>query len=138
MVERDPHVQRCPAHHDRAVASGRRAALRQELVSGGYTHVCEFHYLHHKPDGTPYANPLTLSWALADAATEAGIGVTLLPVLYERASFAQSELRDNQRRFATDADAVLAMHERHCAPAADLGCALALPSIRCVPAAPIR
>ena len=45
-----------------------------------------------------------LSWALADAAADAGIGLTLLPVLYERAGFAQPALREDQRRFATDAD----------------------------------
>ena len=35
-----------------------------------------------------YADPLAMSWALADAAADAGIGLTLLPVLYERAGFA--------------------------------------------------
>jgi formimidoylglutamate deiminase len=49
---------------------------------------------------------------LADAAAEAGIGLTLLPVLYERAGFAQPALRDDQRRFRTDADAVHALARR--------------------------
>ncbi len=90
----------------RAVA----AQLYLELLHGGYTQVCEFHYLQHQPDGRPYDDRLTLGWALADAAADAGIGLTLLPVLYERAGFALPELRDDQRRFATDADAVLALH----------------------------
>lgn len=89
----------------RAVA----AQLYRELLRGGYTQVCEFHYLQHQPDGRPYADPLALSWALADAAADAGIGLTLLPVLYERAGFAQPALRDDQRRFRTDADAVHAL-----------------------------
>ncbi len=89
----------------RAVA----AMLYAELLRGGYTQVCEFHYLQHAPDGRAYADPLALSWALADAATEVGIGLTLLPVLYQRAGFAQPHLRDDQRRFATDADAVRAL-----------------------------
>lgn len=89
----------------RAVA----AHLYGELLRGGYTQVCEFHYLQHAPDGRPYADPLTLSWALADAAADIGIGLTMLPVLYQRAGFAQPALREDQRRFATDADAVLAM-----------------------------
>jgi formimidoylglutamate deiminase len=84
----------------RAVA----AHLYVELLRGGYTQVCEFHYLQHYPDGRPYADPLELSWALADAAQEAGIGLTLLPVLYERAGFAQPALREDQRRFAMSAD----------------------------------
>ncbi|RVT53734.1 formimidoylglutamate deiminase [Rubrivivax albus] len=92
----------------RAVA----ALLYRELLRGGYTQVCEFHYLQHQPDGQPYADPATLGWALADAAAEAGIGLTLLPVLYERAGFAQPALRDDQRRFRTDADAVHALARR--------------------------
>ncbi|MBL8378742.1 MAG: formimidoylglutamate deiminase [Burkholderiales bacterium] len=89
----------------RAVA----AMLYSELLRGGYTQVCEFHYLQHAPDGRPYDDPLCLSWALADAAADAGIGLTMLPVLYQRAGFAQSALRQDQRRFATDADLVRAM-----------------------------
>jgi formimidoylglutamate deiminase len=89
----------------RAVA----AQLYRELLRGGFTQVCEFHYLQHRPDGAPYADPLELSWALADAAADAGIGLTLLPVLYERAGFAQPALRTDQRRFRTDADTVRAL-----------------------------
>jgi formimidoylglutamate deiminase len=89
----------------RAVA----AQLYVELLHGGYTEVCEFHYLHRAPDGSAYADPLTLAWALADAAAETGIGLTLLPVLYERAGFAAEGLRPEQRRFAAGADDVLAM-----------------------------
>jgi len=80
----------------RAVA----AQLYVELLAGGYTQVCEFHYLQHDRDGRAYGDPLALSWALADAAADAGIGLTVLPVLYERAGFAQPALRDDQRRFA--------------------------------------
>jgi formimidoylglutamate deiminase len=82
------------------------AQLCVELLRGGYTQLCEFHYLQHDPDGRPYADPLTLAWALADAAAEAGIGLTLLPVLYERAGFAQPTLREEQRRFTLDARGV--------------------------------
>jgi formimidoylglutamate deiminase len=79
------------------------AQLYVELLRGGYTQVCEFHYLQHAPGGSPYADPHTLSWALADAAADAGMGLTLLPVLYERAGFTQPALRDDQRRFRTTA-----------------------------------
>ena len=92
----------------RAVA----AQLYVELLRGGYTQVCEFHYLQHRPDGTPYDDPMTLSWALADAAEDAGAGLTLLPVLYERAGFAQAALRDDQRRFASTPVSVLEMCRR--------------------------
>ncbi len=83
--------------------------LYRELLAGGYTQVCEFHYLQHAPDGSRYADPAAMSHALADAAAEAGIGLTLLPVLYERAGFAQPALRDDQRRFATTVADVLAL-----------------------------
>jgi len=85
----------------RAVA----AHLYVELLAGGYTEVCEFHYLQHRPDGTPYPDdPLALAWALADAAGDAGIGLTILPVAYERGGFDGSALGAAQRRFALDAD----------------------------------
>jgi formimidoylglutamate deiminase len=81
------------------------AQLDLELLKGGYTHVCEFHYLQHAADGTAYADdPLALAWALADGAADAGIGLTLLPVLYERAGFDGAPLAPRQRRFALDAD----------------------------------
>jgi formimidoylglutamate deiminase len=86
----------------RAVAS----QLYVELLRGGYTQVCEFNYLQHDLDGRPYADPMTLPGALADAAADAGLGLTLMPVLYERAGFTQPQLRPDQRRFATSAASV--------------------------------
>ena len=83
------------------------AMLYAELLAGGYTEVCEFHYLHHHADGQPFADPHAMAWALADAADEAGIGLVLIPALYERAGFAAPALRDDQRRFRTDAAWVL-------------------------------
>lgn len=91
----------------RAVAS----QLYAELLQGGYTQVCEFHYLQHQPDGQPYPDRLTMCRALMQAATDTGIGLTLLPVLYERAGFQQPALRHDQRRFATTVADVLALHQ---------------------------
>jgi formimidoylglutamate deiminase len=104
------------------------AQLYLELLRGGYTQVCEFHYLQHGRDGRPYPDAGTLAWALADGATAAGIGITLLPVLYERAGFAQPALRDDQRRFATDADAVLALQRD--AQGFGVPCGVAIHSLR--------
>jgi len=87
------------------------AHLYVELLSGGYTQVCEFHYLQHDSDGRAYPDPLALSWALADAAQDAGIGLTLMPVLYERAGFAQPQLRDDQRRFRLSAEGAWAAQQ---------------------------
>ncbi|HET7524640.1 MAG TPA: formimidoylglutamate deiminase, partial [Burkholderiaceae bacterium] len=85
--------------------------LYGELLRGGYTQVCEFHYLHHASDGSRYDDPLTMSRALVQAAQASGIGLTLLPVLYERAGFTSTGLRTDQRRFATTLDEVLALRE---------------------------
>ena len=86
--------------------------LYAELLAGGYTHTCEFHYLHHQEDGRPYADEAAMSLALAQAAQATGMGLTILPVLYQRAGFAEPQLRADQRRFATDAARVLRLRDR--------------------------
>ena len=55
-----------------------------EMLSAGYTSVTEFHYVHHRPDGTSYRNPNALARAVALAAEDAGIRLFLLPVAYAR------------------------------------------------------
>ena len=37
------------------------AQLYVEMLKAGYTAVGEFHYLHHEPDGAPYADPAEMS-----------------------------------------------------------------------------
>ncbi|MEO8459919.1 MAG: formimidoylglutamate deiminase [Dokdonella sp.] len=88
------------------------AQLYVEMLKAGYTHVCEFHYLHHRPDGKPYDDPATMSLALIDAAEEAGIGLTLLPTLYMTGGFDDRALSDRQRRFGHDVDGFLRLVER--------------------------
>jgi formimidoylglutamate deiminase len=92
-------AQRVTPAHLQAIA----AQLYAELLEGGYTQVCEFHYLHHGLDGRPYADPYAMTWALTQAASQAGLGLTVLPTLYERAGFDLPALRADQQRFATDA-----------------------------------
>ena len=98
---------RLSPHHLKAIAS----QLYVEMLQGGYTQVCEFHYLQHDPAGQPYPDPLEMTWALVEAARDVGIGLTMLPVLYERAGFAQQTLRDDQRRFKSSPESVWAMHQ---------------------------
>jgi formimidoylglutamate deiminase len=81
------------------------AQLYVEMLQAGYTHVCEFQYLHHAPDGTPYADPTEMSRALIAAARETGIGLTLLPVLYMRGGFDGRSLSPRQARFGHSVDA---------------------------------
>lgn len=73
--------------------------LYVEMLEAGYTSVCEFHYLHHQPDGRAYADPAAMSQAIIEAAREAGIRLTLLPVLYMRGGFDGRALSDRQARF---------------------------------------
>jgi len=81
--------------------------LYAEMLETGYTTVCEFHYLHHAPDGKPYADPAAMSRALIAAARSAGIRMTLLPVLYMTGGFDGRALGERQRRFGHDVEAYL-------------------------------
>jgi formiminoglutamate deiminase len=76
-----------------------------EMALAGITAVGEFHYLHHRPDGRPYADPNVMGGALVAAAAEAGVRLTLLDTCYLRASFrAGSPVTGAQLRFS-DGDA---------------------------------
>ncbi|UNK49235.1 formimidoylglutamate deiminase [Lysobacter sp. S4-A87] len=111
------------------------AQLYTEMLEAGYTTVCEFHYLHHAPDGRPYADPAAMSRALIAAARETGIRLTLLPVLYMTGGFDGRPLGDRQRRFGHDLDAYLQLIDTLCAEAGpDLHIGCALHSLRAVPA----
>jgi formimidoylglutamate deiminase len=64
--------------------------------------VGEFHYVHHQPDGTPYAEPNAMALAVAEAAVEAGLPLVLLPAAYHRGGWSDgSDLppTSGQRRF---------------------------------------
>jgi formimidoylglutamate deiminase len=112
--------------------------LYVELLRGGFTHVCEFHYLQHRPDGSTYRDPLEMSWALAAASLETGMQLTLLPALYERTGFEHSALAPAQRRFRADADQAWAMRTAiaaHRTPGVRAG--LAIHSLRAASSASI-
>ena len=114
--------------------------LYAEMLEAGYTSVCEFHYLHHKADGTPYANSTDMSMALLAAAQATGIGLTLLPVLYQTAGFGAQPARSEQKRFLLETDAMLALLVRLQVPCETQGAALGLAphSLRAVPHASLR
>jgi len=115
------------------------AQLYVEMLKAGYTHVCEFHYLHNAPDGAPYADHAAMSRAIIEAAREAGIGLTLLLVLYMTGGFDGRPLSDRQRRFGLSVDAYLDLLESLCAlesPGMRVG--IALHSLRAVPEAAMR
>jgi formimidoylglutamate deiminase len=83
-----------------------------EMLRAGYTSVCEFHYLHHDPNGAPYGDAAEMSMRLAAAADRVGIGLTLLPVLYQDSGFGGRSARHDQRRFVARVDTLLAIIQR--------------------------
>jgi formimidoylglutamate deiminase len=77
------------------------ARVYGEMAAAGYGAVGEFHYVHHRPDGTPYDDPNTMAIAVADAAVAAGLRIVLLPAAYHRNGWdgADRPPEPGQRRF---------------------------------------
>ena len=117
---------------DRYLALAR--ATYAEMALAGITCVGEFHYLHHGPDGVPYADPNAMGAALIEAAAQAGIRLTLLDTLYLTATVDGDPLTGPQRRFGDgDLDGWSARHDLLRATShARIGAALH--SVRAVPA----
>ena len=69
-----------------------------EMARNGYTQVAEFHYLHHDKNGKPFDNLSEMGNRLIAAAQTAGIGITLVPIFYQKGGFGQPP-NDRQRRF---------------------------------------
>jgi formimidoylglutamate deiminase len=75
-----------------------------EMLEAGFCRVGEFHYLHHAPDGSAYANLAEMVERIASASSNSGIGLTLLPVFYAHSSFGGAAPNTGQRRFINDLD----------------------------------
>ena len=107
-----------------------------ELAMSGVTLVGEFHYVHHQPDGTPYANRTELADAVIRAATDVGIRICLIRTAYMRGGFKQV-MTPAQRRFSDPSvDLILQDVETLQSRYADnplVSVALAAHSIRAVP-----
>jgi len=73
-----------------------------EMLESGFVRVGEFHYLHHDTDGRPYGDIAVMARAIAAAAGETGIGLTLLPVFYAHSGFGGAAPTHGQRRFLND------------------------------------
>jgi formimidoylglutamate deiminase len=111
----------------------------REMAAAGYGAVGEFHYVHHQPDGAPYANPNEMAIAVAEAARAAGLPIVLLPAAYHRDGWdgADRPPRAGQRRFCDpDVETFLERVEELRAwargvPGVDVG--IAAHSVRAVP-----
>ena len=75
--------------------------LYKEMLRNGYTHVAEFHYLHHDQQGNTYAQLSEMSERLMAAAQIAGIKITLIPIFYEKGGFGKKAEKE-QRRFISN------------------------------------
>lgn len=87
------------------------ALVQVEMLEAGYAAIGEFHYLHHAPGGAAYDDLAAMTEAIARAASETGIGLTLLPVLYEAGGCDGRPLAGGQRRFGCGPDQFLRLHE---------------------------
>ncbi|MEU1105432.1 formimidoylglutamate deiminase [Streptomyces tibetensis] len=80
-------------------------AVYAEMALAGITAVGEFHYVHHAPGGTAYADPNAMGEALIAAAAEAGIRITLLDTAYLSSGFGQPPTTHQLRFSDGDAEA---------------------------------
>ena len=101
-------TQRLQPDHVQAI--GRHLYI--EMLKAGYTSVCEFHYVHHGADGQAYDNPAELAERVVGAAQDVGIGMTLLPVLYQYSGFGQAQPSAHQRRFIASPEWILDLRQR--------------------------
>lgn len=110
------------------------AQLYVEMLEAGYTAVGEFHYLHHDTGGKPYTDRAELSRRIVAAASDAGIGLTLLPTAYASGGFGGAPVGTAQRRFVDTVEGLFrivgAVRE---AASPNLRVGLALHSLRAVP-----
>jgi formimidoylglutamate deiminase len=76
-------------------------AAFSEMAGAGYGAVGEFHYVHHRPDGTPYEDVNAMAIAVAQAALDAGLEIVMLPAAYYRNGWDGRDLEPEpgQRRF---------------------------------------
>ncbi|TNE34626.1 MAG: formimidoylglutamate deiminase [Alphaproteobacteria bacterium] len=78
------------------------AQVQMDMTLAGYAASAEFHYLHHQPGGQPYADIAETSARIMAASTTTGIGLTMLPVLYQQGGLDGRQLAGGQKRFGND------------------------------------
>ncbi len=80
------------------------AFVQMEMLEAGFGGSVEFHYFHHLQGGEAYASLGEMSERVCAAARTSGIGLTLLPVLYQYGGCDQRPLGTGQSRFGNDLD----------------------------------
>lgn len=92
--------------HAQAIA----ALVFMEMLEAGYGAVAEFHYLHHNVGGVPYKALAEMSERIVAAASQTGIGLTLLPVHYQYGGCDLRALNGGQQRFGNNPERFLRLH----------------------------
>ena len=107
--------------------------LYAEMLRHGYTHVAEFHYVHHQKNGQAFDNLSEMGERLVKAAKSVGIGITLVPIFYQKGGFGKDPV-DGQKRFISpDLDSYLKLveaSEKSCGYYERANCALGIHSMR--------
>ncbi|WP_166418945.1 formimidoylglutamate deiminase [Cochlodiniinecator piscidefendens] len=80
------------------------ALVFMEMQEAGYASVGEFHYVHHQTGGAEFDSLTELSERVFSAASQTGIGLTHLPVLYTYGGAGAVPLTAGQMRFGNDVD----------------------------------
>jgi len=75
------------------------AFAQMEMLEAGYGGLTEFHYVHNDLAGNRYNERSEMSQRVINASYLSGIGLTLLPVLYEHGGISGSPLISGQDRF---------------------------------------
>ncbi|HEX2902386.1 MAG TPA: formimidoylglutamate deiminase [Jatrophihabitans sp.] len=107
-----------------------------EMALAGVSSVGEFHYLHHAPGGARYAEPNVMAEALREAASEAGIRVTLLDTCYLAGGLTgagHQPLQPVQQRFSDGSAEAWAERVGQLRPSSGLRVGAAVHSVRAVP-----
>lgn len=85
--------------------------LYVEMLKSGFTSVGEFHYLHNDTSGQAFSNRAEMCNRIVGAAIETGIGITLLPVLYQYSGFGAIAPTLQQNRFTQSLDQFVSLIE---------------------------
>lgn len=85
--------------------------LYSEMLRHGYTQVAEFHYVHHDQNGKPYDDIAEMGSRLISAAKKTGIGITMIPIFYQKGGFGKDPVEGQKRFISKDIESYLKLFE---------------------------
>ncbi len=130
-------MYRLAGEHDPETMRAVGERVYSQMAAAGYGAVGEFHYVVHRPDGTPYEEPNAMAIALAQAAVAQGLEIVLLPAAYHRAGPGLAASAGQRRFCDPNVETFLGRVDRLREWATDrsgVGVGVAVHSVRAVPA----